>query len=172
MAISAPLPKRLTAGIAIRRHGDDGGVGFEDFGELATLTPAARGALTPGVPHGGKPLDGYCEEATMPRADATFPRFDASVDFDDIDRDGWDCDGRLTLGSGGAMVDPFPFRRSFRLSGGLRVNGDEARAVATPIAATEINGRLYTPRQIGTPTGGANPAPRSIRRIGKTGRGA
>jgi hypothetical protein len=48
------------------------------------------------------------------------------------------------------MVDLFPSGGGFVVSGGVRINGNKGRAVATPAGPQEIGDRVYTPAQIGT----------------------
>lgn len=79
------------------------------------------------------------------RANATF----LSVSRD-IDSSGINYDGKAKLKSGGVMVDVYPFGGGFRLSGGLRINGNEARVVASPTQNVQVGNTTYTPAQIGT----------------------
>lgn len=81
------------------------------------------------------------------RANATFLSISR-----DIDSSGINYDGKAKLKSGGVMVDVFPFGGGFRLSGGLRINGNEARVVASPTQPVFIgdNPIPYTPSEIGT----------------------
>jgi len=84
------------------------------------------------------------------RGNATFLSVSHGFDSDDID-----YDGKIKLRSAGVMLDVFPTGSGFRLSAGGRINGNRARAVATPTGPTEVGGVLYTPTQIGTLTGRA-----------------
>ncbi|WP_294255041.1 hypothetical protein [uncultured Sphingomonas sp.] len=70
--------------------------------------------------------------------------------------DGIDYRGHAKLSSGGMIVDVYPLGGGFRLSGGLRYNGNEARVRATPTGPTQIGDRVYTPTEIGTITGRAD----------------
>ncbi len=83
------------------------------------------------------------------RSNVTFVSINGEIEGDDLT-----YDASLKLKSGGVMVDVYPFGGGFRLSGGLRVNGNGARAVATPNSGTnyEIDGTTYTAAQIGTLT--------------------
>jgi hypothetical protein len=84
------------------------------------------------------------------RGNATFLSFSHGFDSDDIE-----YDGHARLRSAGVMLDLFPTGGGFRLSAGGRINGNRARAVATPTQPTEVGGVLYSPTQIGTLTGRA-----------------
>jgi len=68
-----------------------------------------------------------------------------------FDSDDMRYDGKVKLQSGGVMLDVYPFGGGFRVSGGLRINGNKARAIAQPSGGSyEINGTTYTAAQIGT----------------------
>ena len=79
------------------------------------------------------------------RANATFLSISHGIDSDGIN-----YDGKLKLGSGGVMLDAYPFGGGFRVSGGLRINGNKARAVATPTTNVDVGGTNYTPAHVGT----------------------
>lgn len=80
------------------------------------------------------------------RANATFLSISRSFDSDDIG-----YDGKVKLGSAGAMLDVYPFKGGFRISGGVRINGNKARATAEPDGGSyDINGTSYTTAEIGT----------------------
>lgn len=83
------------------------------------------------------------------RANATFLSINATAESDDLE-----FDGNLRLRSAGVMVDIHPFGGGFRLTPGLRFNGNRARAVALPNAGQtyEIDGNVYTADEIGTLT--------------------
>ncbi len=72
----------------------------------------------------------------------------------DIELDDINFDASLKLASGGAMIDVYPFGGGFRVSGGLRVNGNRVRGIAKPNAGAsyEIDGTTYTAAEIGTLT--------------------
>jgi len=123
----------------------------------ATTSPIARAAdgdearLSVGVTGGTLgigPEVGYRLSKTIGvRANATFLSVNHSFDSNDIA-----YDGRVKLQSGGAMVDVYPFGGGFRLSGGLRINGNKARGIGEPNDGTsfDINGTTYTAGEIGT----------------------
>lgn len=83
------------------------------------------------------------------RGNVTFLSVNTDIDSDDLT-----YDAKLKLQSGGAMLDVYPFGGGFRVSGGLRINGNEASAVATPNAGANytIDGTSYTAAEIGTLT--------------------
>ena len=82
------------------------------------------------------------------RANATFLGFSHGVRSDGIQ-----YDGHADLSSGGVMIDIYPFRGGFYLSGGARINGNHGRLIATPSQDTRIGGTVFTPTQIGSITG-------------------
>lgn len=81
------------------------------------------------------------------RGNATFLSLSRSLDSNDIT-----YDAKLKLQSGGAMLDIYPFKGGFRVSGGLRLNGNLARGVGQPNDGSgfAINGNEYTAAEIGT----------------------
>lgn len=81
---------------------------------------------------------------------AGYSFFDYSFDneFDDID-----YDGDLELSNGGAMLDVYPFGGIFRLSGGVRFNGNEVSLTGRPTGTVEIGDVTYTAEQVGTLAG-------------------
>lgn len=81
------------------------------------------------------------------RANATFLSVSRSLDSDDIT-----YDANLKLGSGGAMLDLYPFGGGFRISGGARYNTNQASGRGQPNSGTSFNidGTTYTAAQIGT----------------------
>lgn len=83
------------------------------------------------------------------RSNVTFVTINGEIEGDDLT-----YDASLKLKSGGVMLDVYPFGGGFRVSGGLRVNGNGARAIASPNAGTnyDIDGTIYTAAQIGTLT--------------------
>lgn len=83
------------------------------------------------------------------RGNLTFLSISRDIESDDIN-----FDAKLKLASGGAMIDLYPFGGGFRVSGGLRVNGNKVRGIAEPNAGAsyEIDGQTYTATQIGTLT--------------------
>lgn len=82
------------------------------------------------------------------RANATFLSISRDIDSDDIT-----YDANLDLQSGGVMLDVYPFGGGFRISGGARINGNEASGVAAPNNGSfVIDGETYTAAEIGTLT--------------------
>ena len=81
------------------------------------------------------------------RGNATFLSISRDIDSDDIT-----YDGKVKLQSGGVMLDVYPFGGGFRVSGGLRINGNKARGIASPNSGTSytINGTTYSATDIGT----------------------
>ncbi len=69
--------------------------------------------------------------------------------------DGIDYDGDVELQSGGLMLDLHPFGGGLHVSGGARINANEADVAATPAGNVTINGFTYTPAQVGTISGAA-----------------
>lgn len=104
------------------------------------------------------------------RANATFLGFGHGVRSDGID-----YRGHVDLASGGLMLDLFPFKGGFFVSGGGRINGNRGRVLATPMQSTQIGSITFTPEQIGTLSGRAgtkNFAPQAtIGYAGKLGHG-
>lgn len=49
------------------------------------------------------------------------------------------------LANGGFLADWYPFTTGFRLSGGLKINGNQAKVAATPYAGSlvSVNGHIY-----------------------------
>lgn len=83
------------------------------------------------------------------RANATFFSLGHGLTVDDID-----YHGKVKLRSFGLMADVFPFGGGFHLSAGARVNGNKARATATPDEPIEIGDTVYDPAAVGTLAGG------------------
>ena len=83
------------------------------------------------------------------RGNLTFLSISRDIESDDIN-----FDASLKLASGGAMIDVYPFGGGFRVSGGLRVNGNRVRGIAKPNAGAsyDIDGTTYTAAEIGTLT--------------------
>lgn len=81
------------------------------------------------------------------RGNVTFLSIGHDIDSDDIT-----YDGKVKLQSGGVMLDAYPFGGGFRVSGGLRINGNKARGIASPNSGTSytINGTTYSAADIGT----------------------
>lgn len=85
------------------------------------------------------------------RADATFLSLSHSFSSNDLH-----YDGHAKLESVGGSIDLYPFGGGFRVSGGMRSNGNQADATATPTQNTSIGGATFTPQQIGTLKGRAH----------------
>jgi hypothetical protein len=79
------------------------------------------------------------------RANASLLSVSHGFTSDDID-----YEGTVNLKSAGVMADVFPFGGGFRISAGVRINGNNGRAEATPTTNTTIGGVSFTPAQIGT----------------------
>ena len=77
-------------------------------------------------------------------------RFDYNSDYDYNDID-FDTD--ITLESAGGVIDIYPFAGSFRISGGLRYNGNEAGLSYTPTSDIKIGDNTFTPTEVGKLTG-------------------
>lgn len=75
---------------------------------------------------------------------------DISYDFDE---GGINYDGDLQLGGYGVLVDFFPMRGTFRLTGGLFSNRNEVELQARAIEDIEIGDTTYSPAEAGTLTG-------------------
>jgi hypothetical protein len=82
------------------------------------------------------------------RASGTFLSLNQSIDDGDTD-----YTGKLKLNSWGLMADVYPFGGSFFVSAGVRINGNEVSAKATPTSDIDIGDGSYTPQQVGTLTG-------------------
>lgn len=67
----------------------------------------------------------------------------------DIEVDDIDYNGDLDLLSVGGMLDWYPFGGGFRVSGGVRWNGNEVNLDATPAGPVTIGGTTYTPAEVG-----------------------
>lgn len=80
------------------------------------------------------------------RADATFLGVSHGFDSDDVR-----YDGDVRLRSGGVQADIYPFGGGFRLSGGVRINGNRVKATGKPNATTyTFNGVTYLVSDVGT----------------------
>jgi hypothetical protein len=119
---------------------------------LAALPVAAQemrvtGGITAGTLGVGPELGLRLSDTIGLRANATFLR----GDFAEVDADSDDIrfEGPLRLRSGGAMADFYPFSSGFRLSAGVRLNGNRATIRALPTTNVTIGARTVTPAQIG-----------------------
>lgn len=74
------------------------------------------------------------------------------VGFDE-EIDDIDYDGDLTLGGVGLLVDIYPMKGQFRLTGGLFANRNELGLAGTPTVPIEIGDNFYSPAEVGTLSG-------------------
>ncbi|HYE49845.1 MAG TPA: hypothetical protein VEB20_09665 [Azospirillaceae bacterium] len=72
-----------------------------------------------------------------------------------IDREFEDIayDGDVTLLSGGPTLDYYPGGGGFRVSGGVRLNGNEVDLTGRPSEPVRIGDRVYQPAEVGTVDG-------------------
>ena len=70
-----------------------------------------------------------------------------------LNESGNDYDGTFKLGAYGVLLDFFPAKGNFRISGGFLKNRNEIVMVSTPTAPIDIGGIPYEPAAIGTLTG-------------------
>jgi hypothetical protein len=82
------------------------------------------------------------------RASASFLDVSHDFDVDDID-----YNGKVKLESYGAMLDLYPFKGGFRLSGGFRIDKNRVNLTATPSNSVTVGDATFTPAQIGTLSG-------------------
>lgn len=115
----------------------------------------AQGMVSAGVTGGtlgiGPELGYRMSETLGIRGNATFLSVSHGFDSDDID-----YKGKVKLKSVGMMVDLYPFGGGFRVSAGARINGNNGSVKASPADDVEINGKSYTPAQVGTISGKAD----------------
>lgn len=124
---------------------------------LTTVTTAAhaddgdnarfKAGITAGTLGIGPEVSYRLSERLGVRGNVTFLSISRDIESDDIT-----YDGKLELQSGGVMLDVYPFGGGFRVSGGLRINGDKARGIAIPNSGTSytINDTVYSAADIGT----------------------
>lgn len=67
--------------------------------------------------------------------------------------DGIRYEADVELKSAGAVIDWYPGVGGFRLSGGVRLNGNSADLAATPSQAVTVGGTVYAPGQVGRLSG-------------------
>ncbi|MCC6632626.1 MAG: hypothetical protein IT482_11230 [Gammaproteobacteria bacterium] len=78
------------------------------------------------------------------RANGGFFNYSRTENIDDID-----YDGKLKLNSVGLLADWFPMAGGFRISAGVRSNGNKIDLHATPTANVLVGDVSYTPAQVG-----------------------
>ena len=98
---------------------------------------------------------GYGAEARVGVMENTFARlgfnyFSYSHDYNDGEIN---YKGKLTLATAPLMLDFHPFNSGFRVSAGVAYNGNKITIKATPEKSAIINGRTYTPQEIGSISG-------------------
>lgn len=119
---------------------------------LAALPAVAEelrvtGGITAGTLGVGPEFGLRLSETIGVRANATFLHRDlveVDAESDDIE-----FDSNVRLRSGGAMVDVYPLGGGFRLSAGVRLNGNKATLRSTPTTNVTIGARPVTPEQVG-----------------------
>lgn len=109
--------------------------------------PRVTGGITAGTLGVGPELGVRLSETVGVRANATLLRSDL-VDIE-ADSDDIELEGNVRLRSGGAMLDVYPFGGGFRLSAGVRLNGNKATLRSTPTTNVTIGARSVTPEQVG-----------------------
>jgi hypothetical protein len=82
------------------------------------------------------------------RAGGNWLRFTRDGTVDDID---YEITPKLTNAT--ALLDLFPFRGAFHLTGGLMLNDNEGRLDAVLNQPMQIGGNTYTPQQVGSLVG-------------------
>lgn len=121
----------------------------------APVRAESDGRISLGITGGtlgiGPEVSYRASEKVAVRANLTFFTISRDFDSDDVT-----YSGKVKLKSGGLMLDFHPGGGGFRLSAGARINGNRAEVVATPSTPVTINGRTYTPAQIGTLRGRAD----------------
>lgn len=123
----------------------------------ASLAADGESAIVAGVTAGtlgiGPELAWRIEDHVALRANATFFAIQHRIVSSDLR-----FDTEADLRSAGLMLDLYPFGKGLRLSGGVRFNGNRARATAgTTQPSYEINDRVYTAEEIGTLSTTARP---------------
>ena len=82
------------------------------------------------------------------RAGGNWLRFTRDGTVDDVD---YEITPKLKNAT--VLFDVFPFGRSFHLTSGLMLNGNEGRLDAVLTQPVQIGGSTYTPQQVGSLTG-------------------
>jgi hypothetical protein len=116
-------------------------------GAYSAGTLCAEGQWVVGVSGGTNgiaPEIGYRGEHLGIRANGGFLDYNRTENIDDID-----YDGKLKLNSIGLLADWFPFAGGFRISAGIRSNGNKVDLHAAPTANVVIGDVSYTPAQVG-----------------------
>lgn len=72
-------------------------------------------------------------------------KYDSTISVDDIE-----YDSSVNLQSASAILDWYPSAGSFRLTGGIMLNGNDADIEATPNTPVTIGDNVYTPEMVGT----------------------
>lgn len=102
---------------------------------IGTLGAGLEGSLRAG-PYLGLRLDGSALSFGADRTISGVPyKFDAK------------------LRSGGPVLDFYPFGGGFRLSGGVRIDGNKADVTSTPTSSIQVGSNTYTPAELGTLSG-------------------
>ena len=102
---------------------------------IGTLGAGLEGSLRVG-PNLGLRLDGSALDFGANRTISGVPyKFDAK------------------LRSGGPVLDVYPFGGGFRLSGGVRIDGNRADVTSTPSSNIQVGSNTYTPAELGTLSG-------------------
>ncbi|MFC7334073.1 hypothetical protein [Rhodocista pekingensis] len=114
---------------------------------LLSATPAAA-EVGVGISAGTTGVGAELSYQILPvlglRLDAGTLGLSRSIKVDDID-----YDGDVTLRSAGALLDWYPLAGSFRLTAGLRLNGNDIDVQATPGRPVTVGGNTYAPELIG-----------------------
>lgn len=111
----------------------------------AEVVPSYVASLTPAISFGtlGVGPEIGARAADLPfglRLGANFLSLTRRLTNNDIT-----YDTKADLANGGIIADWYPFTNGFRLSGGLKINGNEATVRATPFAGTlvSVNNHVY-----------------------------
>lgn len=122
-------------------------LGFSSTADAEDKNARLKVGITAGTLGIGPEVSYRLSERLGVRGNATFLSISRDIDSDDIT-----YDGKVKLQSGGVMLDVYPFGGGFRVSGGLRINGNKARGIASPNSGTSytINGTTYSAADIGT----------------------
>jgi len=80
----------------------------------------------------------------------TYSQYDYNQTFN---KSGNDYDGTLKLGAYGVLLDFFPAKGNFRISGGFFKNRNGIEMTSTPTAPIQIGNTVYPSAVVGTLTG-------------------